>query len=77
MNLRFPNESPGYRAARDALLAAKADLRARIETVAELRRALPDGAPLHATMFSRRLTASRHPFPPCSGTVRKLWPSIP
>jgi predicted dithiol-disulfide oxidoreductase (DUF899 family) len=40
---RFPNESPEYRAARDALLAEEIELRRRIERVAEQRRALPPG----------------------------------
>lgn len=40
---RFPNESDDYRAARNALLTAEQELRANIETVAELRRQLPVG----------------------------------
>jgi len=43
MSLSFPNESPDYRAARDALLEAEIALRAQIEAVAEQRRALPAG----------------------------------
>jgi predicted dithiol-disulfide oxidoreductase (DUF899 family) len=39
--VRFPGESPNYRAARDELLAAECDLRKRVEQVAELRRKLP------------------------------------
>ncbi len=39
----FPNESSAYRSARDSLLAAERDLRAQIERVAQLRRALPFG----------------------------------
>ncbi len=39
----FPNETAEYRAARDALLSAEQELRARIEAVAELRRQLPAG----------------------------------
>lgn len=39
----FPNESPEYRAARDALLAAEIALRAQVEAVAAMRRALPPG----------------------------------
>lgn len=40
---RFPNESPAYRVARDALLAAEAALREQTEAVAAQRRALPPG----------------------------------
>ena len=41
--VRFPNESAGYRQARDALLAEEIELRRHIERVAEQRRALPPG----------------------------------
>ena len=44
--VRYPNESNGYRRARDALLAEEIELRRRIERVAELRRALPPGGPV-------------------------------
>ena len=40
---RFPNETPAYRNARDALLAEERALRAHIERVAARRRALPLG----------------------------------
>ncbi len=40
---RFPNESEQYRAARERLLEAEADLRDRVERVAALRRGLPEG----------------------------------
>jgi predicted dithiol-disulfide oxidoreductase (DUF899 family) len=39
----FPSESAEYRAAREALLAEEAELRRRIERVADLRRKLPLG----------------------------------
>jgi predicted dithiol-disulfide oxidoreductase (DUF899 family) len=39
--VRFPNESPEYRRARQALLAEEIELRRHIERVAEQRRALP------------------------------------
>jgi len=39
----FPNESPEYRQARNALLVEEIDLRRHIERVAALRRALPTG----------------------------------
>lgn len=41
--MRFPNESPTYRAARDKLLEAEIDLRRATEAVAAQRRALPLG----------------------------------
>jgi len=41
--VRFPNESAEYRAARTALLAEEIALRRHIERVAALRRALPPG----------------------------------
>jgi predicted dithiol-disulfide oxidoreductase (DUF899 family) len=39
----FPNETPHYRAARQALLVEEIDLRRQMERVAQLRRALPPG----------------------------------
>jgi predicted dithiol-disulfide oxidoreductase (DUF899 family) len=42
--LRYPNESPDYRRARQALLAEEIELRRHIERVAEQRRQLPPGA---------------------------------
>jgi predicted dithiol-disulfide oxidoreductase (DUF899 family) len=39
----FPNESPAYRAARNALLAEEIELRRQLERVAAQRRALPPG----------------------------------
>jgi len=42
-SIRFPNESAGYRTARDELLQAEADLRKRTEEVAAMRRRLPVG----------------------------------
>ena len=44
--MRFPNETPAYRAARDELLRAESDLRRRTEEVAAMRRRLPLGGPL-------------------------------
>ena len=41
--IRYPNESPEYRRARQALLAEEIELRRHIERVAEQRRSLPDG----------------------------------
>src|SRR5215469_7599116 len=42
-NSHFPNESPEYRQARNALLAAEIELRRHIERVAAMRRAMPLG----------------------------------
>jgi predicted dithiol-disulfide oxidoreductase (DUF899 family) len=42
-NVRFPNESDEYRAARDKLTKAEAELTRRIDEVAALRRSLPPG----------------------------------
>ena len=44
--VRYPNESDAYRAARRELLAEEIALRAQIERVAALRRALPPGGQL-------------------------------
>ena len=41
----WPNESPTYREKRNALLDAESNLRRQIETVAALRRELPEGGP--------------------------------
>ncbi len=43
MTMRFPNESPAYREARDRLLSHELELRRRMEAVAAERRALPPG----------------------------------
>lgn len=41
--MKFPNESPQYRVARDKLLQAEIDLRRQLEAVAAMRRQLPPG----------------------------------
>ena len=46
--VRFPNEPADYRAARDELLRAEADLRKHVETVAAMRRRLPVGGAVPA-----------------------------
>jgi len=46
--IRWPDESPEYRAARTALLAEEIDLRRHIERVAAQRRALPHGGEVPA-----------------------------
>src|SRR5688572_32170859 len=43
MSIRFPGESPKYRAARDRLLEQDVALRREMEAVAAARRALPPG----------------------------------
>lgn len=43
MTVSLPNETPEYRTARNALLAAESELRSRIEEVATMRRKLPKG----------------------------------
>ena len=45
-DVRFPNESDAYRAARNALLTAEIELRRQTEAVAAQRRALPEGGEL-------------------------------
>jgi len=45
-DIRFPNESNGYREARDKLLQSETELRAHIEAVAKERRELPKGGQL-------------------------------
>jgi predicted dithiol-disulfide oxidoreductase (DUF899 family) len=45
-DIRFPNESAEYRAARDRLLEAEMALRRHTEAVAAARRALPPGGPV-------------------------------
>lgn len=44
--MRFPGESPEYRAARDRLLDAEIELRRQTEAVAAMRRELPPGGPV-------------------------------
>jgi predicted dithiol-disulfide oxidoreductase (DUF899 family) len=43
---RLPNETSAYRTARDTLLTAEMELRAKVEAVAALRRTLPLGGAL-------------------------------
>jgi predicted dithiol-disulfide oxidoreductase (DUF899 family) len=46
--IRYPNESPEYRRARQALLIEEIELRRHLERVAEQRRALPPGGEILA-----------------------------
>lgn len=56
MGVSFPNESAAYRAARNELLAAELELRARVEAVAAQRRALPPGGLVPEDYRFRRAT---------------------
>src|ERR1700681_4874571 len=56
---RFPNESAGYRGARNALLKAEIDLRREIERVAALRRKLPAGGAIREDYSFEEMTADR------------------
>jgi predicted dithiol-disulfide oxidoreductase (DUF899 family) len=47
MGVTFPNESPDYRTARNALLRREVALRRELESVAAERRALPPGPVVH------------------------------
>ena len=67
---RIPNESAEYRAARTALLAEEIELRRHIERVAAQRRALPQGAPVTATIASRA-KRGQSTSRACSATSRR------
>lgn len=55
--LTFPNETNEYRAARDKLLEVELDLRAQVERVAALRRALPRGGEIKEDYVFEELDA--------------------
>lgn len=55
--MAYPNESPEYRAARDALLDAEIALRRQTEAVAALRRALPAGGTVPEDYVFERIGA--------------------
>jgi predicted dithiol-disulfide oxidoreductase (DUF899 family) len=59
MSVALPAESAEYRAARDKLLIRERDLRALVEEIAALRRALPAGGV--ATDYTFTETTSQHP----------------
>jgi predicted dithiol-disulfide oxidoreductase (DUF899 family) len=59
--MRFPNESAGYRAARNTLLDAEIALRRQTEAVAEMRRALPPGGELPEDYVFERIGADFRP----------------
>jgi hypothetical protein len=52
--MRFPGETPKYRAARNQLLTAERNLRRRVEQVAAMRRKLPPGGGFPRTTSSKR-----------------------
>ncbi len=62
MTIALPNESAEYRTARNALLAAEADLRARVEDVAALRRTLPKGGQIPQDYAFRNLGGTTVPI---------------
>ena len=59
--MAFPNESPAYREARNALLDAEIALRRQSEAVAALRRALPPGGELLEDYLFERIGAHCRP----------------
>jgi predicted dithiol-disulfide oxidoreductase (DUF899 family) len=59
--MAFPNETPAYRAARNALLDAEIALRRQTEAVAELRRALPPGGEVPEDFVFERIGANLRP----------------
>ena len=59
--MRFPNENPEYRAARNALLDAEIALRRQTETVADMRRALPPGGEIPEDYVFDRIGANLRP----------------
>ena len=60
-NLAYPNESAGYRVARNRLLEAEIALRAQIEEVAAQRRALPPGGAVAEDYLFERIGAHHRP----------------
>lgn len=60
-HMAFPNESPAYRAARNALLDAEIALRRQIEAVAAMRRALPPGGEVPQDYLFERIGADFRP----------------
>jgi predicted dithiol-disulfide oxidoreductase (DUF899 family) len=59
--MSFPNESAEYRRARNTLLDAEMDLRRQIETVAAMRRALPQGGQVPQDYVFERIGAHLMP----------------
>jgi predicted dithiol-disulfide oxidoreductase (DUF899 family) len=72
--LRFPNESAEYRAARDALTRAETELTRRIEEVAAQRRALPPGGVLAEDYeFAEGPADLAHDEPPTTVRLSQLF----
>ena len=61
--MAFPNETPDYRTARNALLEAEIALRRQTEAVAEMRRALPPGGDVPEDYVFERIGAHFRPEP--------------
>ena len=61
--MAFPNESPEYREARNALLDAEIALRRQTEAVAEMRRALPPGGEVPKDYEFERIGSGLRPEP--------------
>lgn len=61
--MAFPNESPAYRTARNALLDAEIALRRQTEQVAAMRRALPPGGEVPEDYVFERIGAHFRPEP--------------
>jgi predicted dithiol-disulfide oxidoreductase (DUF899 family) len=61
--MAFPNESPEYRQARNALLDAEIALRRQTEAVAQMRRALPPGGEVPEDFVFERIGAHQRPEP--------------
>ncbi|MGI8704994.1 MAG: DUF899 family protein [Sphingomicrobium sp.] len=59
--MAFPNESPSYRDARNALLDAEIALRRQTEAVAEMRRALPPGGEVPEDYAFERIGSDLRP----------------
>ena len=62
-HLSYPNESADYRAARNALLDEEIKLRAQIEAVAAMRRALPPGGEVTQDYVFERIGDDSRPRP--------------
>ena len=60
-HLAFPNESPEYRTARNALLDAEMALRRQVEAVAAQRRALPPGGAVQEDYVFERIGPGDNP----------------
>ncbi len=61
MGVTFPDESPEYRAARDALLRRELELRREMESVAAELRALPPGGEVPQDYVFERMGADGEP----------------